>query len=55
MHADMSGVGVLTGLLKSFIEGKVRKNVRFFFGITENATGPESYKPSDILKSYEGS
>ena len=54
MRCDMSGAAALLGTLKNVISLGLKKNIVFAFGLAENAIGPFSYKPGDVIKSYNG-
>ena len=54
MRCDMSGAAALLGTLKNVTSLGVKKNIVFAFGLAENAIGPFSYKPGDVVKSYSG-
>lgn len=54
MRSDMSGAAALMGVLKNVINLKIKKNIIFAIGLAENAIGSKSYKPGDIIKSYNG-
>ena len=54
MYYDKGGTGAVFGVLNGTLALKLKVNVCFVFAIAENAIGAESYKPSDIIKSYNG-
>ena len=54
MHGDKGGAAAVLGALEGSIALNLKKNVVFVFGFAENATGPNSYKPGDILKAMNG-
>ncbi len=54
MRCDMSGAAAVLGTLHNVIHLRLKKNLIFAFGLAENAIGPFSYKPGDIVKSYSG-
>lgn len=54
MKCDMSGAAVVLGTIKTAAELKLKKNLIGVIPTCENAIGPKSYKPGDILRSYSG-
>lgn len=54
MHADKGGACSVTGALFSTLELKLKKNVVFSMAFAENAVGPDSYKPGDIITAMNG-
>ncbi|MCK5580018.1 MAG: leucyl aminopeptidase [Candidatus Omnitrophica bacterium] len=54
MRCDMAGAATVLGVLKNTLTLKPKKNIIFAMGLAENAIGSESYKPGDVIKSYNG-
>lgn len=54
MYGDKGGACAVIGALKATMEYKPVKNVVFAMGFADNAIGPNSYKPSDILRAMNG-
>lgn len=54
MHGDKQGACAVLACLQACIELKVKKNVIFTCAFAENAIGPNSYKPGDILRALNG-
>lgn len=54
MRDDMSGAGAILGTLRTIAQLKLPLNVIGVLAAAENAIGPESYKPGDVIKSYSG-
>lgn len=54
MYCDKTGACTTLGVLKGLIELKLKVNVAFTFAIAENSIDGNSYRPSDIIKSYKG-
>jgi len=54
MRHDMSGAMVVLATLKTAAELKLKKNLIVAMPLCENMVGPTSYKPGDVLKSYDG-
>jgi len=54
MRDDMSGAGAVLGTMRTIAQLKLPVNVIGVLASAENAIGPESYKPGDVIKSYSG-
>lgn len=54
MKDDMSGAAAVLGTLKAIASLRLKVNVVGIVASTENSIGPDSYKPGDVYKSYEG-
>lgn len=54
MRMDMSGAAAVIGTLKNALSLNIPCNAYFVVGLAENAIGPKSYKPGDVLISYCG-
>jgi len=54
MKSDMSGSAAVLGILKGVAELKLPFEVHAIVGATENAIGPEAYKPDDVLTAKNG-
>lgn len=54
MYGDKGGACAVYGCLQGCIKTKLKKNVVFTFAIAENAVGPDSYKPGDIITAMNG-
>lgn len=54
MRDDMSGAGAILGTMRNIAQLKLPLNVIGVLASAENAIGPESYKPGDVIKSYSG-
>jgi leucyl aminopeptidase len=54
MHADKGGSSSVIGAMNACIDAQVKKNVCFVCAIAENAIGPDSYKPGDIITAMNG-
>ena len=54
MKTDMSGAGVLLGTMLSIAKMDLKVNVTAVIPSTDNAIGPNSYKPGDVYKSING-
>lgn len=49
MREDMAGAGVVFGVMQAIAELNLPINVVGLIGATENAIGPNSYKPGDVF------
>lgn len=49
MKSDMSGAAAVLGILRGAAELELPYEVHAIIGATENAIGPEAYKPDDVL------
>ncbi len=54
MKDDMSGAAAVLGTIKAIASLGLKVNVVGVIPSTENSIGPDSYKPGDVYKSYEG-
>lgn len=54
MHQDMAGAAAVIGFLKLAASLKLPCNVLGVFGATENLPSGSAYKPSDIIRLYNG-
>ncbi len=54
MKSDMSGSAAVLSILKGAAELKLPFEVHAIVGATENAIGPEAYKPDDVLTAKNG-
>lgn len=54
MKDDMSGAAAVLGTIKAIASLRLKVNVVGVIASTENSIGPDSYKPGDVYKSYEG-
>jgi len=54
MKSDKGGACAVIGIMKTAAELKLKKNVIGLLSICENMIGANSYRPSDIVKSYSG-
>lgn len=54
MKADMSGAAAVLGIFKGAAELELPYEVHAIIGATENAIGPEAYKPDDVLVAKNG-
>lgn len=54
MRCDMAGAAACFGTLWSCISLDLKVNLSVIVAATENAIGPDSFKPGDVFKSYSG-
>lgn len=54
MHTDMAGAAAVIGAIKALAELNCKKPVIGIIPATENLVSGNSYKPADIIKSYNG-
>ncbi len=54
MKCDMSGAAAVLGTVHAAAKIGLKVNIVGVIASTENAIGPNSYKPGDVFKSYEG-
>ncbi len=54
MKGDMGGAAVTFALMKELDRKKCKKNIVACLVLAENVVSSNSYKPSDILKAYNG-
>ena len=54
MHEDMEGSAVALGTLLALTELKVPYIVDCYLAIAENAIGPRSYRPNDVVRASNG-
>jgi leucyl aminopeptidase len=54
MHSDMAGAAAVVGAMRVVAELKPAFPVHALFGACENMPGGRAYKPSDVLRAYDG-
>ncbi len=54
MKYDMGGAAVVTGLMKTLAEQKVKTNVIGLLGLAENMVSGDAQRPGDVVKSMSG-
>ncbi len=54
MKCDMSGAAATIGIIQAAASLKLKKNLIGVLAIAENAIGPNSYKPGDVIKGHSG-
>ncbi|MDX9971123.1 MAG: leucyl aminopeptidase [Candidatus Gracilibacteria bacterium] len=54
MHQDMSGAAIVLGVMKVLKKLGIKKNVVGIMPLAENMVSAEAYKPSDIIKMFNG-
>jgi leucyl aminopeptidase len=54
MKSDMSGAAAVLGILRGAAELGLPYEIHAIVGATENAIGPEAYKPDDVLVAKNG-
>lgn len=54
MHTDMGGAAVVLGVLQAAQELELPINLICVFCLAENAVGPNSYRPGEVIKSHKG-
>ena len=54
MKDDMGGAATVIGAMTCIAKNKLKKNVVAVIPACENSIGPNSYRPSDIIKSMSG-
>jgi len=54
MKSDMGGSAAVLGIIKGAAELELPYEVHAIIGATENAIGPEAYKPDDVLTAKNG-
>ncbi len=54
MHVDMGGSAVAIATLATLSELGVAWDIDAWLGITENRTGPQAYKPQDVVTALNG-
>ncbi|WP_442486552.1 leucyl aminopeptidase [Fusobacterium necrophorum] len=54
MKDDMSGAATVIGILSAVAENKIKHNVVGVIAACENAIGPNSYRPGDVIGSLNG-
>ncbi|WP_024955587.1 leucyl aminopeptidase [Sulfurospirillum arcachonense] len=54
MKSDMGGGAAVLGILKGAAELELPYEIHAIVGATENAIGPEAYKPDDVLTAKNG-
>lgn len=54
MKSDMGGAAACLGAFRTLVEEKVARRITLVLCIAENAIGPGSYKPDDVLELHSG-
>lgn len=54
MKCDMAGTATTLGVMHAAARLKLKRNLIGVLAVAENAIGPKSYKPGDVVKSYSG-
>ena len=54
MKGDMGGAAAVTGAFMALVEQKVKTQLVLLVPLAENAIGPDSYRPDDILDMHSG-
>lgn len=54
MHQDMSGAATVLGVMKTLKKLNIKKNVIGIMPLAENMVSASAFKPSDIIKMYNG-
>ncbi len=54
MKCDMAGAAVALGIIKAAAQLKLKVNLISVIAATENAIGPDSYKPGDVYRGHSG-
>lgn len=54
MRADMAGAAACAGAMLALALGRARRSAVAVLAIAENATGADSYRPGDVLRSASG-
>jgi len=54
MHSDMAGAAAVVGAMRVVAELEPPFPVHALFGACENMPGGRAYKPSDVLRAYDG-
>ncbi|PRP97328.1 M17 family metallopeptidase [Enhygromyxa salina] len=54
MKCDMGGAAAVLGAFRVLVQGRCRHRVSLLLCVAENAIGPTSYKPDDILTMHSG-
>ncbi|MES2121745.1 MAG: leucyl aminopeptidase [Chlamydiota bacterium] len=54
MKCDMAGAAAVLATMQAAAALKLKKNLIGVLAVAENAIGPGSYKPGDVLRSYSG-
>ncbi len=54
MRCDMAGAATCFGTLWSALELNLKVNLSIVIAATENAIGPDAFKPGDVFKSFSG-
>jgi leucyl aminopeptidase len=54
MKDDMSGAAAALGLIQAAAGLKLKQNIVAVLPVAENAVGPNSYKPGDVIRSRSG-
>jgi leucyl aminopeptidase len=54
MKCDMAGAAATLGVVQAAAELKLKCNILAALAVAENAIGPNSYKPGDVVRSHAG-
>lgn len=54
MKCDMAGAAASLAIARAVAQLKCKKNVLCVLAVAENAIGPHSYKPGDVIRSHAG-
>ena len=54
MKCDMAGAAATLGVVQAAAELKLKRNILAALVVAENAIGPNSYKPGDVIRSHAG-
>ena len=54
MKTDMAGAATVLGVIKALSKSKSKKNVTAVIATTDNAIGPNSYRPGDVYTGMNG-
>jgi leucyl aminopeptidase len=54
MHTDMTGAAVALGILKVAVEEQWPHQLDVYLAVAENAIGPKSYYPNQVVKALNG-
>jgi len=54
MRIDMGGAAAALGIIQAAASSNLKTNIVAVIPATENAIGPDSYKPGDVYRSYQG-
>ena len=54
MKSDMGGSAAVLGAFRVLAQSRIKRKVHLLMGLVENAVGPRSYKPDDVLYMHSG-